>query len=101
LIRVHRAVIGTQKADQNRLKKKRATTTTHHAVGSRHCDFLFFSLLFSVFFKVQQTVHKATFYSGPPSVLNSPGRPVRQQSVSTALARGFGYELGVGNIPDL
>jgi hypothetical protein len=26
----------------------------------------------SVFFKVQQTVHKATFYSGPPSVFNSP-----------------------------
>jgi hypothetical protein len=36
LIRVHRAVIETQNAAQNRLKKRRATTTTHHAVGSRH-----------------------------------------------------------------
>jgi hypothetical protein len=36
LIRVHRAVIETQKAAKNRLKKRRATTTTHHAVGSRH-----------------------------------------------------------------
>jgi hypothetical protein len=49
----HRAVIGTQKAAQNRLKKRQATTTTHHAVGSRtmapdgtkrfvHCFLLFF-----------------------------------------------------------
>jgi hypothetical protein len=56
LIRVHRAVIKTQKADQNRLKKRRATTTTHHAAGSVivttspdgtkrfvHCFLLFFS----------------------------------------------------------
>ena len=35
LIRVHRAVIDTQKAAQNRLKKGLATTATHHAVG-RH-----------------------------------------------------------------
>ena len=38
LIRVHRAVLETQKAAKNRLKKRRATTTTHHAVGSRHRD---------------------------------------------------------------
>ena len=79
LIRVHRAVIETQKAAQNRLKKRLATTATHHAVGSRHRDDVvrwneaFCSLFSSVFFKVQQTVHKTTFYSGPPSVLNSPG----------------------------
>ena len=78
LIRVHRAVIETQKAAQNRLKKRRATTTTHHAVGSRHRDDVarwneaFCSLFSSVFFKVQQAVHKTTFYSGQPSVLNSP-----------------------------
>jgi hypothetical protein len=30
-----------------------------------HCFLLFF-------FKVQQTLHKTTFYSGPPSVFNSP-----------------------------
>jgi uncharacterized membrane protein len=84
LIRVHRAVIKTQKAAQNRLKKRRATTTTHHAVGSRHRDDVarwngaFCSLFSSVFFNVQQTVHKTTFYSGPTSVLNSPGSlPVR------------------------
>ena len=34
----HRAVIETKKAAQNRLKKRRATTTTQHAVGSRHRD---------------------------------------------------------------
>ena len=34
----HRAVIETQKAVQNRLKKRRATTKTHHAAGSRHRD---------------------------------------------------------------
>jgi hypothetical protein len=62
LIRVHRAVFETQKADQNRLKKRRATTTTHHAVGSRHrgdvarWNEALYSLFSSVFFKVQQTV---------------------------------------------
>jgi hypothetical protein len=70
-------VIETQKAAQNRLKKRRTTTTTQHAVGSRHrgdvvrWNEAFCSLFSSVFFKVQQTVHKTTFYSGPPSVLNS------------------------------
>ena len=34
----HRAVIETKKAAQNRLKKRRATTSTHHAAGSRHRD---------------------------------------------------------------
>ena len=68
LIRVHRAVIETKKAAQNRLKKRLATTATHHAVGSRHRDDVvrwneaFCSLFSSVFFKVQQTVHKTTFY---------------------------------------
>jgi len=71
-------VIETQKAAQHWLKKKRATTTTHHAVGSRHRDDIvrwneaLCSLFTSVFFKVQKAVHKTTFYSGPPSVLNSP-----------------------------
>jgi hypothetical protein len=32
----HCAVIETQKAAKTRLKKRRATTTTQHAVGSRH-----------------------------------------------------------------
>jgi hypothetical protein len=32
-----------------------------------------FIVFFCFFFKVQQTVHKTTFHSGPPSVLNSPG----------------------------
>jgi hypothetical protein len=56
LIRVHRAVIETQKAAQNRLKKRLATTTTHHAVGSRYRDDVvrwneaFCSLFSSVFF---------------------------------------------------
>jgi hypothetical protein len=70
-------VIETQKAAQNWLKKRRATTTTHHAVGNRHrddvarCNEAFFSLFSSVLFlKIQQTVHKRTFYSRPPSVLN-------------------------------
>jgi hypothetical protein len=31
-------VIETQKAAKNRLNKRRATTTTHHAVGSGHRD---------------------------------------------------------------
>ena len=59
----HRAVIETLKTARNRLKKRRATTTTHHAVGSRHRDNVarwneaFFSLFSSVFFKVHQTVH--------------------------------------------
>ena len=103
LIRVHRAVIETQKAAQNRLKKRLATTATHHAVGSRHRDDVvrwneaFCSLFSSVFFKVQQTVHKTTFYSGPPSVLNSPaslpqqkgagwGRGAQQQQQKSAAA---------------
>jgi hypothetical protein len=77
LTRVHRAVIA-QKVAQNRLKKRRATTTIHHAVGSRHRDDVarwnetVCSLFCSVFFKVKKTVHETTFYSGPPSVLNSP-----------------------------
>jgi hypothetical protein len=64
LIRVHRAVIGTQKAAQNRIKNGLATTTTHHAVGICHrgdvarWNEAFCSLFSSVFFKVQQTVHK-------------------------------------------
>jgi hypothetical protein len=68
LTRVHRAVIETQKAAQNRLKKRLATTTTHYAVGSRHRDDVvrwneaFCSLFSSVFFKVQQTAHKTTFF---------------------------------------
>jgi hypothetical protein len=55
-IGVHRAVIQTQKAAQNRLKKRRGTTTTHHAIGSRHRDDVarwneaFCSLFSSVFF---------------------------------------------------
>jgi hypothetical protein len=57
LIRVHRAVIGTQKVAQNRLKKRLAMTTTHHAVGILHRDDVArwneaFCLLFSsVFFQ--------------------------------------------------
>jgi hypothetical protein len=57
LIRVHRAVIETQKAAQNRLKKRRATLTIYHAVGSRHRDDVvrwneaFCSLFSSVFFQ--------------------------------------------------
>jgi 23S rRNA maturation-related 3'-5' exoribonuclease YhaM len=35
---LHRAVIETLKAAQNRLKKRRATTATHHAAGSRYLD---------------------------------------------------------------
>jgi hypothetical protein len=52
----HRAVIETQKAAQNWLKKRRATTATHLAVGSRHRDDVvrwneeFCSLFSSVFF---------------------------------------------------
>jgi hypothetical protein len=71
---VHRAVIETQKAAQNLLKKRRATTTSHHAVGSRHRDdvlrwnealcSLFSSVLVLMIFKVQQAVHKITFYKG-------------------------------------
>jgi hypothetical protein len=47
------------------------------------------------------------FFSNTPERKSPKGRPVllvlvvRQQSVSAALARGFGYELGVENIPDL
>jgi hypothetical protein len=80
LIRVHRAVIATQKAAQNRFKKRLGTTTTHHAVGSRHRDDAaqwneaLCSLFSSVFFKVQQTVQTTTFYLGQPSVLNSTAR---------------------------
>jgi hypothetical protein len=54
----HRAVIETQKAAQNRLEKRRATTTTHHAVGSRHrydafrWNEAFCSLFSSVFFQI-------------------------------------------------
>jgi hypothetical protein len=79
----HRAVIETQK----RLKigsKKRATTATHHAVGSRHRDDVarwnkaFCSLLF---FKVQQTVHTKMFYSGPLFVRNSPAYTGARPSV--------------------
>jgi hypothetical protein len=64
LIRVHRAVIETQKAAQNRLKKRLATTTTHtthHAVGSRHRGDIarwneeFYSLFSSVFFHFVQS----------------------------------------------
>jgi hypothetical protein len=83
LIRVHRAVIETQKAAQNQLKKRLATTTTHHAVGSRHRDDVarwnealcsLFLLFFSKFSKqcIKQrfiqdhllflTVHKTTFF---------------------------------------
>jgi hypothetical protein len=53
----HRAVIETKKAAKNRLKKRRATTTTHRTVGSRHRDDVvrwneaFYSLFSSVFFQ--------------------------------------------------
>jgi hypothetical protein len=67
LIRVHRAVIETQKAAQNRLKKRLATTTTHHAVGIRHRDDVarwneaFCSLFSSVFSKFNKQCIKQLF----------------------------------------
>jgi hypothetical protein len=55
------------KAAQNRLKKRRATTTTHHAVGSRNRGAVarwneaLYSLFSSVFFKVKKQCIKQRF----------------------------------------
>jgi hypothetical protein len=60
---VHRAVIGTQKAAQNLLKRgerrRQLTTLSAAAIVTTSPDGTkrFFSLFSSVFFKVQQTVH--------------------------------------------
>jgi hypothetical protein len=65
-----RPKIGSKRGE----RRRQLTTLSAAAIVTTSPDgtkrFLF--IVFFCFFKVQQTVHKATVYSGPPSVLNSP-----------------------------
>jgi hypothetical protein len=46
-------------------------------------------IVFFCFFKVQQTVHKTTFYSGPPSVPNSPAMWASNRSAAFQIFVGL------------